>query len=196
MPYMRHAGPFVVITLLAAVNAWAQDVPKDTQIAQAVLAAPDDRRAAATVIGWVGGKPTTLRQGTNDMVCLADNPAEDGFSVACYHKELDPFMARGRELTAQGITDDAVRDRTRWDEIKAGKLPMPKEPRTLYVMTAKGYDPATNKAEAAYTRWVIYVPFATAEATGLATKPGGPGQPWLMDPGTGGAHIMISPPRP
>ena len=137
---MRHAGSFVFMTLLTAVPVAAQDVPKDTQIAQAVLAAPEDRRAGATVLGFVGGKVTSLRPGTNDMVCLADNPAAEGFSVACYHKELDAFMARGRELTAQGITDDKVRDQTRYDEIKAGKLPMPKEPRTLYVMTAASYD--------------------------------------------------------
>lgn len=195
---MRHVGLFVFLPLLAAVPvpAIAQDVPKDKQIAQSLLAAPEDRRAGATVIGWVGGKATTLRQGTNDLVCLADNPAVEGFSVACYHKELEPFMARGREMTAQGITDDKVRDQTRFDEIKAGKLAMPKEPRMLYVTTAKSYDAATNTAEASYTRWVIYVPFATADSTGLSTKPGGPGQPWLMDPGTGGAHIMISPARP
>jgi hypothetical protein len=193
---MRYAGSLVFLTALAAVPAAAQDAPKDAQIAQAVLAAPEDRRAQATVLGFAGGKVTTLRQGTNDMVCLADNPAADGFSVACYHKELEPFMARGRELTAQGITDDKVRDQTRYDEIKAGKLAMPKEPRMLYVMTAKSYDAVANKAEGSYTRWVIYVPFATAESTGLATRPAGPGAPWLMDPGTGGAHIMISPPRP
>jgi hypothetical protein len=193
---MRHRAWFVVMGVLAAVPAVAQDVPRETQIAQAVLAAPEERRAGAAVLGFVGGKVTPLRPGTNDMVCLADNPTAEGFSVACYHKELDAFMARGRELTAQGITDDKVRDQTRYDEIKSGKLTMPKEPRMLYVTTAKSYDPAANKAEGAYTRWVIYVPFATGESTGLATKPGGPGAPWLMDPGTGGAHIMISPPRP
>jgi hypothetical protein len=193
---MRHGCWFVVMSVVAAGTALAQDVSRDTQIAQAVLAAPEDRRAGAAVMGFVGGKITTLRPGTNDLVCLADNPAAEGFSVACYHKELEPFMTRGRELTAQGITDDKVRDQTRYDEIKAGKLAMPKEPRMLYVTTAKSYDAATNKAEGTYTRWVIYVPFATAETTGLATKPGGPGVPWLMDPGTGGAHIMISPPRP
>ncbi len=193
---MRFGGFLVFMSVLSAVPAAAQDVPRDTQIAQAVLAAPEDRRAGAAVLGFVGGKVTPLRPGTNDLVCLADNPAAEGFSVACYHKELDPFMARGRELTAQGITDDKVRDQTRYDEIKAGKLAMPKEPRMLYVLTAKAYAPATNAAEGAYTRWVIYVPFATAESTGLATKPGGPGVPWLMDPGTGGAHIMISPARP
>ncbi|MGE0459826.1 MAG: hypothetical protein AB7Q16_00500 [Vicinamibacterales bacterium] len=183
------------MTALSVAPAAAQGVPKDAQIAQAVLAAPEDRRAGAAVMGFEGGKLVSLRPGTNDMVCLADNPAMEGFSVACYHKDLEPFMARGRELTAQGITEDKVRDQTRYDEIKAGKLPMPKEPRALYVMTGKAVD-ATGKVEGAYTRWVLYVPFATGEQLGLPTRPAGPGAPWLMDPGTGGAHIMISPPRP
>jgi hypothetical protein len=29
---------------------------------------------------------------------FADNPKQDGFSAACYHKDLEPFMARGRVL--------------------------------------------------------------------------------------------------
>jgi hypothetical protein len=128
------------------------------------------------------------------MVCLADNPKLEGFNVACYHKDLDAFMARGREMTAAGITEDKIRDTTRWKEIEDGKLKMPKEPRLLYVLTGKSYDAATGKIDDEYLRWVIYVPFATAASTGLQTK-GGPGVPWLMDPGTAGAHIMISPPR-
>ena len=170
--------------------------PPAAQIAGAVLAAPEDRRADATVLGFdASGKMVTLRAGTNDQVCLADNPTIEGFNVACYHKDLDPFMARGRELTAQGITDDKVRDTTRWKEIDAGKLALPKEARTLAVMTGKSFDAATGQVTDAYTRWVLYVPYATGATTGLALK-GGPGVPWLMDPGTAGAHIMISPARP
>lgn len=191
---MRKAC-WVVAGVLWVVPAAAQEVPKDAQIAQALLAAPEDRRAGATVLGFQNGTVTTLREGTNDLVCLADNPAVQGFSVACYHKDLEPFMARGRALTAQGVTEDKVRDQTRFDEIKAGKLPMPKEPTTLYVMTGKSVD-AAGAVEGAYTRWVLYVPFATGASTGLPTRPSGPGVPWLMDAGTGGAHIMISPPRP
>jgi len=191
---MRN-GYVVVMLALWAVPAVAQDLSKDVQITQALLAAPDDRRGGAAVLGFVGGKVELLRPGTNDLICLADNPAVEGFSVACYHKDLDPFMARGRELTAQGITEDRVRDQTRFDEIKAGKLAMPKEPRALYVRTGKSVNP-DGSVEGSYTRWVLYVPFATGESTGLATRPAGPGVPWLMDPGTGGAHIMISPPRP
>ncbi len=188
-------GCWLLMTALSVAPAAAQGVSKDAQIAQAVMAAPEDRRAGAAVMGFEGGKIVSLRPGTNDLVCLADNPAADGFSVACYHKDLEPFMARGRELTAQGVTEDKVRDQTRYDEIKAGKLAMPTEPRALYVMTGKSID-AAGRVDGAYTRWVLYVPFATGESLGLPTRPAGPGAPWLMDPGTGGAHIMISPPRP
>lgn len=179
---------------MAAV-AGAQSVPPgDAQVAAAIQAAPEDRRTGATVLGFdASARLTTLRKGTNELVCVADNPAVEGFSAACYHKDLEPFMARGRELTAQGITDDKVRDQTRFKEIEAGTLAMAKEPRMLYVLGGKGYDAATNTVADASVRWVIYVPFATAESTGLATKPAG--GPWLMDPGTAGAHIMISLPR-
>jgi hypothetical protein len=161
-----------------------------------VQAAPQDRRAGAQVLGFdASGAMVTLRPGTNDLVCLADNPKVEGFNVACYHKDLEPFMARGRALTAQGVTDDKTRSSMRWEEIKTGKLAMPKEPRTLYVTTGKAFDAATGQVADGYTRSVIYVPFATADSTGLAVKPSGPGVPWLMDPGTAGAHIMINPPR-
>lgn len=191
---MRLGCALAAMVMVPAL-AGAQTPPPDVQIAGAVLAAPEDRRAGAMVQGFdASGKVVTLRPGTNDVVCLADNPAVEGFNVACYHKDLEPFMARGRELAAQGVTDDKVRQATRFKEIEAGTLPMSREPRTLYVLTGKAYDAATNTVADAYLRWVIYVPFATPESTGLQTK-AAPGAPWLMDPGTAGAHIMISPPR-
>ena len=169
--------------------------PADAQIAAAVLAAPVDRRAAATVLGYdADGKLVTLRKGTNDQICLADDPRDKAFSVACYHQDLEPFMARGRELIAQG-TKGAPREDVRWKEIEAGTLKMPREPRTLSVISGSGFDAATGQITEAYNRWVVYTPFATAEGTGLSTTPV-PGGPWLMFPGKAGAHIMINPPRP
>ena len=44
-------------------------------------------------------------------------------------------------------------------------------------------------------RYVVYIPFATQESTGLSLRPNGQGHPWLMNPGTHRAHIMISPPE-
>lgn len=168
----------------------------DVQIAAAVLAAPEDRRAAATVLGYDGNdRLVTLRKGTNELVCLADDPRAPGFSVACYHHDLEPYMARGRELRARGVTNQRAINDTRWKEVQAGSLKMPKAPRTLYVLSGKAYDAAAGTVADRYLRWVIYVPFATAETTGLATTPVENG-PWLMDPGTPGAHIMITPVRP
>lgn len=193
---MLTLAPLLLATALSQ-NAPAPSAvpPPETQIAGAVMAAPADRRTEATVLGYdAGGTLTTLRKGTNDLVCLADNPKDAAFSVACYHKDLEPFMARGRELTAQGVKG-TEREEIRWKEIEAGKLAMPKEPRSLCVVTGTGFDAATGEVAGAYTRWVVYTPFATPESTGLSTTPI-PGGPWLMFPGKGSAHIMISPPRP
>ena len=190
-----NAARILAGLVLLASPVLAQEVPPPpAQIAGAVLAAPEDRRAGARVLGWdAAGTLTTLRAGTNELVCLADNPKIDGFNVACYHKDLEPFMARGRELTAQGITDDRKRDDTRYAEVDAKKLSIPKDG-FLTVLTGTSFDAATGTVADAYTRWVVYVPYATAATTGLPTKPL-PGVPWLMDPGTAGAHIMISPVR-
>jgi hypothetical protein len=194
---MRMLSLVIMGVLLGPPASFAQQTPsRDIQIAGALLAAPEDRRAGAAVLGWdEKGSFVTLRPGTNDLICLADNPKLEGFNVACYHKDLDPFMARGREMTAQGITDDTVRDQTRWKEIEAGTLKMPREPRALYVLSGKSFDSNTGEVANKYERWVLYVPFATAETTGLGTKPIDT-EPWLMNPGTAGAHIMIAPPRP
>jgi len=182
------------IGLLAVLPAMAVEVaPSADQIASAILAAPKDKRADATVLGYdAKGQVVTLRKGTNEFICLADDPSDKTFSVACYHKDLEPFMARGRELAAQGVKGKE-RHEARWKEVDAGKVPIPREPRLLYVLTGSGFDSAKGEVTDAYLRWVVYVPYATPESTGLSTT-AGPG-PWLMYPGTAGAHIMISPPK-
>lgn len=170
---------------------------RDIQINTAVLAAPEAERAGAKVWGYdQNGKLIVLREGSNNMVCIADDPDFAGISVACYPKKLEAFMARGRELTAQGLSEIEKRNQ-RKKEIEAGKLLMPEDPSTLYVLsgTEENYDVATGKLKDGNFRYVIYIPYATAESTGLPLKPEAPGMPWLMDAGTHRAHIMISPPR-
>lgn len=185
---------------LLAIGARAQAVvpSAENQIKGAVLAAPADKRAGASVYGYNSDQEfTLLRKGTNEMICLADNPSQKGFSVSCYHRDLEPFMARGRELKKQGQAFQQVFD-TREKEAKAGKLRMPKQPTTLFVFSApdESYDPATGEVKGGNLRYVVYIPYATAESTGLPLKPEAPGMPWIMHPGTHGAHIMINPPAP
>lgn len=167
------------------------------QIQTAVLAAPVDKRESASVYGYNDKfELILLRKGTNEMICLADDPKIPGLNVASYHKDLEPFMKRGRELKMLGKSPKEIRD-IRDEETKIGKLKMPDQPASLYVYTAKAedYNPETGAVKDGYLRYVIYIANATAETTGLPLKPDAVGMPWIMDPGTPRAHIMISPPK-
>ncbi|WP_163381431.1 hypothetical protein [Cyclobacterium sp. SYSU L10401] len=187
-----------IFTLLLFFHAEAQQIPsKAMQIKTAVLAAPEDLRDGAMVYGYdAQGDWTILREGSNEMVCIADDPKSDGFNVACYHQELEPFMERGRELKKEGKNFKEIFD-TRENEAKAGSLTMPKDGATLYALTAEAedYDALKGEVKNTYLRYVVYIPWATQESTGLALKPEAPGMPWIMDPGTHRAHIMINPPK-
>ncbi|MEM7658721.1 MAG: hypothetical protein AAF399_21535 [Bacteroidota bacterium] len=172
-------------------------VNSELQMATAVLAMPEEDRANATLLGYAAdGTVVVMREGTNQMIGLADDPNKEGFNAAAYHEELEPFMTRGRALKAEGKTFEEIFD-IREEEAKAGSLKMPEKPTTLYVLSGKEatYDQASGELTGANLRWVVYTPWATAESSGLPLKPQLPGGPWLMDPGTHRAHIMIFAPQ-
>jgi hypothetical protein len=195
---MSRPLPFVIavaaacgLVVLPATHARAQTT--EHQIAGAVLPLPEAMRSAATVLGYgTDMKLQTLRRGSNGMICLADDPRDDQFHASCYHEGMEPFMARGRELRASGVTGPQV-DTVRFAEVKSGKLKVPSEPASLYQVFAKkdAFDPATGKVTAATSLFVIYMPYATEKSTGLLARPREDG-PWLMFPGTPKAHIMFT----
>jgi hypothetical protein len=181
---------------IAACNA--QQIPSAAvQIKTAVLAAPEEKREGAMIYGYSDkGEFTVLKKGSNDLICLADDPEKKGFNVSCYHKDLEGFMARGRALQKEGKSQTDIFN-MREAEVKSGKLVMPKQPSSLFVYTTaeEKYDRSTGDIQDGYLRYVIYIPYATPESTGLPLKPDAPGMPWIMDPGTHRAHIMINPPQ-
>ncbi|KJJ39052.1 hypothetical protein [Aequorivita vladivostokensis] len=186
-----------LFVLAVAFSTFAQNkiLPKDIQIKTAVLAAPEMYREDATVLGYnQEGRLVTLREGNNGIVCLADDPNKAGISVACYGAELEPFMARGRELVAEGKSNEE-KQQVRKAEIEAGMLKMPEEPAMVYVLAGEenDYSAETGELLKSKIRYVIYKPYMTGESTGLPTKPQAPGMPWLMDAGTHRSHIMITP---
>lgn len=185
----------LLIILFFIQPAIAQILEYEIQIKDALLAAPESTRAGAMVYGYnAKGLFIVLRKGTNEMVCLADNPTQDGLSVSCYHKDLDLFMARGRELKIEGKSYQEIFD-IREAEAKSGKLVMPNHASNLQVYSApkESYNANTGEVTNGSFRYVVYIPWATAASTGLPIKPEAPGMPWIMDPGTHRAHIMISP---
>ncbi len=188
---------FSSLLVLASLGVMGQSVPSiDTQIKTALLASPAELQEGAKIYGYDSkGEFTTLREGTNGLICLADDPNSKGFNVACYQKDLDQFMARGRALKKEGKTTQEIFD-IRESETKAGKINIPNGS-ILYVYNAEDSDVSWDSGEVVngYLRYVVYIPFATSESSGLPTKPEFAGQPWIMNPGTHRAHIMLSPPR-
>ncbi len=163
-------------------------------IATALMAAPKESRSGCKVIGYnMAGEFVTFKEGDNEFIVLVDNPNQDGFNAACYHKDLEPFMARGRALRAEGKRGQEVFD-IREAEMKAGLINItPGSTLHIYYGPNTLYDPETSKVEGAQLRYVVYLPWATAESTGLPEAPVASNHPWIMNPGTHRAHIMISP---
>ena len=186
----------MILWLSVDAQQTAPPLSADVLIKIAVMAAPEDKQAGAAVYGYsADGQFVTLREGTNDFVCLAPDMRKesDMLQAFAYPKGLDPFMARGRALTEAGKAGE--RDSIREAEIRTGKLPMPQGPSTLYAYSGKreGLNPKTGEMAGAKRRYVIYMPYAMAADVGLSNKPAAPGMPWLMDEGTYKAHIMITP---
>jgi len=185
------------IILCQSVQAQVIIPSEDVQITSALLAAPEESRDGAMVYGFSpDGEFVVLREGTNNMICLADDPNSPGFSVSCYPNELEVFMDRGRVLKSEGKSFKEIFDQ-REEEANAGQLKMPKDGTTLFVFYANdesAFDPKTGEVKGGNFRYVVYIPYATAESTGLPLSPEAPGMPWIMDPGTHRAHIMINPP--
>lgn len=189
--HMKNTLTFFLLFIAFALSA---QVSNEAQIASAVMAAPEEMRENASVMGYnASGTLVLLKEGSGDLICQADDPSRSGFSVSCYHKDLEPFMRRGRELRAEGLGRQEVFAK-RGEEIKAGTLSIP-EGSTLHILYGPDevFDPVSGSIEGAKYRYVVYVPFATSEQTGLPLKPSAPGAPWLMDPGSHRAHIMITP---
>jgi hypothetical protein len=188
---------FAAFNLALACKSQTSVPSAEVQIKGALLAAPAEKKDGAMVYGYSAkGDLVVLKKGTNEFICLADDPAQAAFNVACYHKDLEAFMERGRALKKEGKDMKEIFD-TREAVVKSGKLKMPKQPTTLFVYTAsnENYNRTTGEVTDGYIRSVVYIPYATPETTGLPLKPAAPGMPWLMHPATHGAHIMISPPK-
>jgi hypothetical protein len=188
----RNAIVLALLLLPAGVLRVAAQAPAAVLLAGAVAAAPDSMRAGATVVAWEG-KTRVLKQGSNGLVCVADEPGNARVETACYHESLEPFMARGRELKALKKTRAEI-DSIRLADIKGKRYTFPSTPVVLYNLAGPADSVDADGVPLAPMRWyVVYVPYATPQSTGISLMPDGTGRPWLMYPGKPWAHIMITP---
>ena len=184
----NFVGAVAVLALWGPLGVAAQQTAMaEQQIASATHILPEDLRAGATVVTYdaATGARKVLRQGTNFIECQPR--MADGFE-RCYHKSLAPRRDFEAKLHAQKKTDDDIQKAVA-AAIKDGTLPQP--PKGL--MSYRGFD----KTDRIQNLWVMSLPNATPEAVGVSTVSqrdaalAGHGLPWMMLPGTPGAHIMI-----
>ena len=177
-----------LLVLIPALGV-AQDRTVEQQISEAVTPAPAEFQAGATVLGYVNGTALeTIREGTNGVTCLADAPGNERFQVACYEEGLADFMARGRELRAEGQGTNELRE-TRKSEMGAGKLEIA-EGAILWQLFGE-INPEKGVPDSVSVLTVKYYPYGTPESTGASAERSRT-DPWLMDAGQHRAHVMIA----
>ena len=155
------------------------------EVDKAVLAAPANLRAQATVIKWnpKDWSYTTLRKGTNRLVCFDSSgfPGQDPFSVECGSiGNLDRIK---QNLMFESEPDRAKRTAAIAAAEKDGTRAKPEFGSVWY--HSWGKDQASARSH-----MTVAVPGATAQSLGVPdnAKMGGV---WVMDPGTSAAHLMI-----
>jgi hypothetical protein len=177
---------------VAPAVAHAQQRTEGWEVAAAVLPLPDSMRAGARVMIYRGPDLVEVRPGTNEMICLGDDPSHKGLQVSCYHKSLEPFMAKGRELRAAGITKREAVDSARLAEIKAGRLVMPSSAILSSIFAeSDSFDAVAGPPGKHRGLDVIYLPYATQESSGITEQPA-VDRPWLMFAGLPWAHVMLA----
>jgi hypothetical protein len=154
----------------------------EQQIEEALSPLPEALREGVAVWGFgESGEVVTLQEGVGLITCLADDPAVRAFTVTCYHRDMEAYVTRSLQLTKDGA-DTPERLRTLQVEIDSGQLLLPDRG---VVYQRSGFD-----ADISDSAMLIFLPNATAEATGLLGLPSAQ-HPWLREAGTGQAHVSI-----
>ncbi|MDA1370379.1 MAG: hypothetical protein O2971_06415 [Proteobacteria bacterium] len=184
MPRIHHALALFATGMLATSMLSAQS--NEAIIAKALSPLPQDLRADATVYTYDdSGNRVTLKVGSNHVEC-APTDAE-GFT------RCGPVSQRARrdlqaKLSAQGLEGEALQMEMQKAEDQ-GRIP----PRIFGTLSYRRFD----TPDRIQYLMVISLPNATAEELGMPTGPqrdnalAGMGTPWMMRPGTSGAHLMI-----
>jgi hypothetical protein len=177
---MKRITMIVLSLLAASAGAFAQD---QAAIDKALLAAPANLKAGATVIKWKADFTyDTLRKGTNRLVCYdkSGQPNLPAFIVEC-------TSVGNLDRAAQNMKIEAMGDKAK---VQAAFEAAEKDgTRVKPEFGSVWYHFMGADQEHARTHMTIAVPGATTQTLGLPSdnKAGGV---WIMNAGTTTAHLM------
>jgi hypothetical protein len=179
---MKRMIPMVLSILAVSAGAFAQS-PDQAAIDKALMAAPGNTKAAATVIRWKADYTyETLKKGTSRMVCYDKSgmPGQQPFSVECTN-------VGNLDRAAQNMKLEAISDKKA--SLAAFEAAEKDGTRVKPEFGSVWYHLQGPDAEHTRTHMTIAVPGATAQSLGLPdnNKQGGV---WIMNAGTSTAHLM------
>jgi hypothetical protein len=177
---MKRITPIFFTILAVSASAFAQD---QAAIDKALMAAPAQLKAGATVIKWKADYTyDTLKKGTNKLVCYDKSgmPAAQPFMVEC--TSLGNLDRVAQNMKFEAIADKAASKAAFDAAEKDGTRVKPEFGSVWYHVMG---------ADAEHTRnhMTIAVPGATTQSLALPSdnKQGGV---WIMNAGTTTAHLM------
>jgi hypothetical protein len=180
---MKRMIPIALSILAVSAGAFAQ-APDQAAIDKALMAAPGQLKAAATVIKWKADFTyDTLKKGTNGLVCydLSGYPTHPAFMSECTMMGNLPRVAQNLKIEA--IADAKARQAAFDAAEKDGTRAKPEYGSVWYHFMGASPD-------AARTHMTIAVPGATKQTTGLPEARGDGSSVWIMNAGTTTAHLM------
>jgi len=196
---MRNALQIALGVLAISASVWAQGGGRgapppppplepgasQADVDKALGAAPANLRNQATVIKWntADWTYTTLRKGTNTLVCFDKSgmPGQLPFSLEC--TMLGNMARAAQNMKFESEPDRAKRTAALDAAEKDGTRAKPEFGSVWYHLM--GQDQATAR-----THFTVAVPGATATSMGLPDTGRGGGV-WIMNAGTSTAHLMI-----
>ena len=195
---MKRMATIVVTLMAASVIVMAQQrggppppppplEPGASQadVDKALLAAPGNLKNQATVIKWAPDHTyTTLRKGTNSLVCYDRSgfPVQQAFSVEC--TMLGNLDRVKQNMTVEANAGDRAKAEAQFADLeKAGTRVKPEFGSVFYHWQGPDQDRARG-------HMTVAVPGATTASMGLPDNGRGGGV-WIMNAGTTTAHLMV-----
>ena len=187
-PWLMAEGTPAAHVMMPINNTLYSNKTTEQKIAEAVAPLPADLQADATVYTYDPdtGDRITLRQGSNQVECQPPNPASE--NTICQNVLGATQRDLSAKLRAEGKSGQEIQAAIAAAR-EAGDIPERAFGQMSYFLR--------HNDQQIKLLWVMSVPGATPESIGVSTQSqrnnalAGQGRPWLMRPGTPGAHIMI-----
>jgi len=157
---------------------------------QALMAAPATLKDQATVVKWKSDFTyTTLRKGTNKLVCFDKSgmALQPAVSIEC--TQLGNLDRVAQNMKVEAAAGERPKAQAQFDAMeKDGTRVKPEFGSVWYHVFGQDKDHVDK--EHTRTHMTIAVPGATAQSLGLPDNPQAGGV-WVMNAGTSTAHLMV-----